>query len=246
VVNIYAFPDPATFARTAFIEALGRAGVTVTADPVAINSDTGLPDQATVTAMPSVAELTSLPLREEATYVLKISYNLGAETFICRLAVQAGSTKCSDGLARAQQIWSAAGLDTTGATLIDGSGLPGNLITAANEADLQMIMAKRPDADEWKAALPILGVDGSLALVQPDGPAAGKVFAKTGTLGDPDLFNGRLRLAAKALGGYIDAESGRQLTFTIISTNSLYPDINGVFAANDDVGKVATAIQQAY
>lgn len=246
VVNVYAFPDPATFARTAFIEALGRAGVTVTADPVATNPAGVLPDSSAVTALPTVASLTSLPLREEATYVLKISYNLGAETFVCRLAVAAGSSKCSDGLAKAASIWSAAGLDTTDASLIDGSGLPGNLITAENEARLQIIMAQRPDAAQWRAALPILGMDGSLSLVQPDGPAAGKVFAKTGTLGSADLFNGRLRLGAKALGGYIDAASGRRLAFTIISTNSMYPDIQGVFAANDDVGKVATIIQQSY
>lgn len=246
VINTYAFDDPARFARTAFIEALGRAGVTVTADPVAANPEGSLPDQTAVTAMPAVAELTSLPLREEAEYVLKISYNLGAETFICRLAVAAGSTKCGDGLAKAAQIWSAAGLDTKGAALIDGSGLPGNLITASNEADLQIIMAKRPDADQWRATLPILGVDGSLSLVQPSGPAAGKVFAKTGTLGSGDLFNGRLLLGAKALGGYIDAASGRKLAFAVISTNSVFADINGVFAANDDVGKVVTSIQQAF
>src|SRR6478672_608439 len=160
VVNTYAFDDPARFARTAFIEALGRAGVTVAADPVAANPDASLPESAAVAALPAVAELTSLPLREEATYVLKISYNLGAETYVCRLAVAAGSTKCGDGLAKAAQIWSAAGLDTKGAALIDGSGLPGNLITASNEADLQIIMAKRPDVDQWRAALPILGVDG--------------------------------------------------------------------------------------
>ena len=246
VVNTYAFDDPARFARTALIEALGRAGVTVTADPVAANPESALPDQATVSGLPAVAQLTSLPLREEAEYVMKISYNLGAETFVCRLAVAAGSTSCSDGLAKAAKIWSAAGLDTKGASLIDGSGLPGNLITASNEADLQIIMAKRPDAEQWRAVLPILGVDGSLSLVQPNGPAAGKVFAKTGTLGSGDLFNDRLLLGAKALGGYIDAASGRKLAFAIISTNSVFADINGVFAANDDVGKVATALQQAF
>lgn len=246
VVNTYAFDDPARFARTAFIEALGRAGVTVTADPVAVNPEAALPDQSAVSGLPAVAQLTSLPLREEAEYVMKISYNLGAETLVCRLAVAAGSTSCGDGLAKAAEIWSAAGLDTKGATLIDGSGLPGNLITAANQADLQIIMASRPDAEQWRAVLPILGVDGSLTMVQPDGPAAGKVFAKTGTLGSGDLFNDRLRLGSKSLGGYIDAASGRRLAFAIISTNSVFADIQGVFAANDDVGKVATAIQQTF
>lgn len=246
VVNTYAFDDPARFARTAFIEALGRAGVTVTADPVAVNPEAALPDQSAVSGLPAVAQLTSLPLREEVEYVMKISYNLGAETLVCRLAVAAGSTSCGDGLAKAAEIWSAAGLDTKGATLIDGSGLPGNLITAANQADLQIIMASRPDAEQWRAVLPILGVDGSLTMVQPDGPAAGKVFAKTGTLGSGDLFNNRLRLGSKSLGGYIDAASGRRLAFAIISTNSVFADIQGVFAANDDVGKVATAIQQTF
>ena len=93
--------------------------------------------------------------------------------------------------------------------------------------------------------LPILGVDGSLALVSQGGPAAGKVAAKTGTLFGVDLFNERYRIATKALGGYIDAKSGRRLAFAIISTDSVFPDIQGVFAANDDVGDVATAIQQA-
>ncbi|MFZ0384082.1 MAG: hypothetical protein WAL22_00315 [Solirubrobacteraceae bacterium] len=34
---MYAFSDPATYARTAFIEAPQRAGVTITANPVAAN-----------------------------------------------------------------------------------------------------------------------------------------------------------------------------------------------------------------
>ena len=244
VVNIYAVPDPATFARTAFIEALGRAGVTVAADPVATNADGQLPPIADVQAAPAVAQLTSLPLAEELTYVLKVSYNLGAETMICRLAVAAGSTDCSVGMVKAAQVWQAAGLDIKGASLIDGSGLTGNLITAANQVQLQTIMAKRPDADRWKATLPILGVDGSLALVRPDGPAAGKVAAKTGTLVGGDTFNERYRIATKALGGYIDTKSGRRFAFAIISTDSMFADIQGVFAANDDVGDVAAAIQQ--
>ncbi len=244
VVNIYAVPDPATFARTAFIEALGRAGVTVSADPVATNPDAQLPPTADVQAAPTVAQLTSLPLAEELTYVLKVSYNLGAETMICRLAVVAGSTECADGMVKAAAIWRAAGMDTTTASLIDGSGLTGNLITAANQVQLETIMAKRPDADRWKATLPILGVDGSLALVSPGGPAAGKVAAKTGTLFGGDTFNLRYRIATKALGGYIDTKSGRKFAFAIISTDSTFPDIDGVFAANDDVGNVAASIQQ--
>ena len=246
VINTYAFKDPAAFARTAFVEALARSGVTVTAKAVAPNPESQLPARNAVATLPTIARLTSLSLDQEATFTLKISYNLGAETFICLLAVQAGSSDCSDGLPRAAQIWRKAGLDTTGAVLVDGSGLPGNLITADNQVRLEMIMARRPDASRWKATFPILGVDGSLAMVQRNGPAKGKVSAKTGTLGAGDLFNNRLLLPAKALGGYIDTKAGRHLAFAVIATNSVFADINGVFAANDDVGKVVAIIQQTH
>jgi D-alanyl-D-alanine carboxypeptidase/D-alanyl-D-alanine-endopeptidase (penicillin-binding protein 4) len=246
VVNVYAFDDPARFARTAFIQALRQAGVRVTADATATNPEARLPREDTVDALPTVARLQSLPLREEAKYVLKVSYNRGGQTMICRLAVAAGSTDCDDGLTEAGQIWAAAGLDTTGAVLVDGSGLTGNLVTADNQVQLQTIMARRPDAAAWQAALPILGVDGSLARVQTGSPAAGKVYAKTGTLGAFDAFNGRFLLPVKALGGLMDTAQGRRLAFAIFVTNSTFADVNGVFAANDDVGKVAALIQQAY
>ncbi len=245
-VNVYAYKDPGKYARTAFIEALARNGVTVTANPVAENSASQLPSRASVAALPTVASLKSLPLAEDAKYTLKVSYNRGAETFVCLLAVQAGSTDCNDGIAREGQIWRKAGLNTASAVLNDGSGAPDNFITPNNQVQLQSIMAQRPDAARWKAGLPILGVDGSLALVQPNGPAKGKVFAKTGSVAGSDLFNGRILLQAKALGGYIDTKSGRHFAFAIIAANSVYSDIEGVFAANDDVGKVVAIIQQSY
>jgi D-alanyl-D-alanine carboxypeptidase/D-alanyl-D-alanine-endopeptidase (penicillin-binding protein 4) len=245
-INTYAFRDPARYARTAFIEALQRAGVRVKADPVARNRARALPSRGTVAGLPAVAQLRSLSLQQEATYVLKVSYNRGAQTMICLLAVTAGSTNCNAGLTKAQQIWSAAGLNTKDAVLIDGSGLTGNLITADNQVQLQTIMAARPDAAAWQSTLPIMGVDGSLSLVQPGGPATGKIFAKTGTLAAPDVLNDRILFPAKALGGYMDAKSGRRLAFAIVAANAVFDDIEGAFAANDDVGKVATLIQQSF
>ncbi len=78
------------------------------------------------------------------------------------------------------------------------------------------------------------------------GPATGKIFAKTGTLIGGDLFNNRVPVHTKALGGYIDARSGRHLAFFIAVTNGVFPSIDGAFTANEDVGKVATIIQQSY
>lgn len=149
-------------------------------------------------------------------------------------------------MAVAGEIWADAGLDTLGASLIDGSGLEGNFITPENAVEIQTLMAERPDAEAWRDTMPILGVDGSLADVQADSPAAGKVFAKTGTLLGGDSFNGRYRLATKTLGGVMETEEGRRLAFTIIVNQGFSDDIDGVFEANDDVGKVAALIQQAY
>lgn len=248
-LKVYVFDDPATFARTAFIEALERAGVSVTADPIATNPDAALPSEDEVAELAAVAELESLPLSEEVTYVMKISYNRGAQTLICRLAVVGGSKDCEDGMAVAGEIWQDAGLDTTGASLVDGSGLSGNFITAKNAAQAQRIMMERPDADLWVDTLPIMGVDGSLATVQADSDAAGKVFAKTGTLAAFDALNTRFRIVTKTLGGVIEAESGRTLLFTVMMNNAFAsPEdyIDAVFQANDDVGAIAGAIQQEY
>jgi D-alanyl-D-alanine carboxypeptidase/D-alanyl-D-alanine-endopeptidase (penicillin-binding protein 4) len=225
IINVYEFADPATFARTAYIEALSRAGVTVAADPTSANPSAALPAADAVDALPSAAELRSLPLHEEATYTLKISYNRGAQTLVCRIAVAAGSRECPQGLAEAGKVWAKAGLDTSTAMFIDGSGLPGNMATANNQVQLQSLMALRPDAAEWRSTLPVLGVDGSLATVQAGSPAAGKVVGKTGTLASFDAFNGRFFLPTKALGGYMDTKSGRHFAFAIMANSSVFPDI---------------------
>ena len=246
VLKVLVLDDPATFARTAFIEALARAGVTVGGDPTAVNSTASLPAKEEVDALPSAAEFDSLPLAEQATYVMKISYNRGAQTYVCLLAAATGVDDCSTGLAEVGRLWSEAGLDTTGMSLLDGSGLNGSFVTPDNGVAAQTIMLKRPDADRWRATMPILGVDGSLATVQPDSPAAGKVFAKTGTLAAGDRVNGRIRINTKALGGVMEAESGRDLVFMVVMNQGFADGIDGVFSANDDVGAVAVAIQQAF
>lgn len=245
-LNVWHLTDPATFARTAFIEALQRAGVTVTAPPTQVNTVAGLGTEAEVDKLPKAATLAGLTYDQNATYILKISYNRGAQTQICLLAVAAGSKDCDDGFPQLAKVLSKAGIDPLQASLVDGSGLPGNFITAASESQLQRVFAARPDAAAWRAALPSMGVDGSIATVQVDSPAKGKVSAKTGTLGAADLLNSRLRLETKALGGYITAKSGRQLTVTIIMNQAMFNDIQGVFAANEDLGKIATSIWDSY
>jgi D-alanyl-D-alanine carboxypeptidase/D-alanyl-D-alanine-endopeptidase (penicillin-binding protein 4) len=240
------FTDPPRFARTAFIEALERAGVQVSADPTARNRRRELPGSTQVDGLPEVATLEGLPLEENATYILKVSYNRGAQTQVCLLAASIGSRDCDDGFPEMAKVLGAAGIDPGQASLVDGSGLPGNFVTPASVTQLMQVFAARTDAQRWQQAQPIMGVDGSVAEVQKDSPAAGKVYAKTGTLGGADLLNQRLRVETKALGGYIDAQSGRELAIAIIVNQAMFDDIDGVFAANEDLGKIATSIYEAY
>jgi D-alanyl-D-alanine carboxypeptidase/D-alanyl-D-alanine-endopeptidase (penicillin-binding protein 4) len=74
-------------------------------------------------------------------------------------------------------------------------------------------MSKRPSYPLFHRALPILGRDGTLSKIQPSSPAAGHVFAKTGTYALYDALNKKLMVTGKGLAGYIDTADGRHLVF---------------------------------
>ena len=120
-----------------------------------------------------------------------------------------------------------------------------NRVTPAVFAGVLVQMDRSPHQKEFMGSLAEAGErDATLKRRMHD--LSGKVFAKTGTLGAGDLFNNRLRLPTKALGGYIDTKNGRHFAFAIVASNSVFDDISGVFAANDDVGQVVAIIQQTH
>jgi D-alanyl-D-alanine carboxypeptidase/D-alanyl-D-alanine-endopeptidase (penicillin-binding protein 4) len=246
LLKVWHVEDPATFARNAFVGALRRAGVRARGAAFGANAIKALSSQQVVDALPQVAALDGLPLEQNARYILKVSYNRGAQTQVCLLAVAAGSRDCAAGFPEMAKVLSTAGVDPRGASLVDGSGLPGNYVTTTSLVQLMRVFAERPDLERWRNALPIMGVDGSIAEVGKDSPARGHVYAKTGTLGAGDLLNGRLRLESKALAGYMDAASGRRLAFAIVQNQAMFDNIEGVFAANDDLGKIAESIYTDY
>jgi D-alanyl-D-alanine carboxypeptidase/D-alanyl-D-alanine-endopeptidase (penicillin-binding protein 4) len=75
-------------------------------------------------------------------------------------------------------------------------------------------LSGRPDFAVYKDALPVLGVDGTLAdVIEKGSSARGAVQAKTGTYTDRDLLNDRILLRSKALAGYLTTRTGRPLAF---------------------------------
>lgn len=171
--------DPNTFGRTALIEALARAGVRVTADASGPNPAARLPRS--YDGRPRVAAYTSPPYDQYAKLILKVSHNLGANLGICLMAVTTGSHQCADGFPVLAGFLDRAGVDRKQAELMDGRG--GNPADRATPRALVQMLAywqRTPDAQRFREALPILGVDGLLAENCRSCPARGKVFGKTG------------------------------------------------------------------
>jgi D-alanyl-D-alanine carboxypeptidase/D-alanyl-D-alanine-endopeptidase (penicillin-binding protein 4) len=108
-------------------------------------------------------------------------------------------------------------------------------------------MAERPDFAAYQDALPILGVDGTLAhSVKPDSPVRGKVQAKTGTYIGGSLLDGSYLLFSKALAGYMTARSGRKLAFALFLNRVPLPTIPELLRQGEVLGSVCEVIYRNF
>jgi len=218
--------------------------VQVSADPAGPNDTTGLPS---IYRTKPIARLVSPLFSEYARWVLKVSYNTGANSIVCLLAVDAGSKDCPDGLAAIASRLETAGIKDSEFVLSDGAGADPSSITP----DAMIRWLTWANDREWSgafhAALPILGVDGSLAHVAQDTAAKGKVWAKTGTSGSMSGGTNRLLISTKALAGYMKTASGRDVVFSLYVNNATFASPGeGLLQVSDDVARAAAAFQQAF
>jgi D-alanyl-D-alanine carboxypeptidase/D-alanyl-D-alanine-endopeptidase (penicillin-binding protein 4) len=131
------------------------------------------------------------------------------------VAVKHGKRDVASGLRHEGEFLSRAGIDLK--TVSFGGGAGGSradYVTPAATVQLLRHMHTRPDFSAYERALPILGVDGTLAKsVGSDSPARGKVQAKTGTLVWDNLLVGRGLCTSKALAGYLTTAKNKRLAF---------------------------------
>ncbi|MEV2245239.1 D-alanyl-D-alanine carboxypeptidase/D-alanyl-D-alanine-endopeptidase [Streptomyces sp. NPDC049970] len=238
--------DPAAFGRTALIEALERAGVEVTASPTGANPVGRLPGS--YEGRPRVALYTSPPYAQYAKLIFKVSHNLGGNLAVCLMAVTAGSKDCMDGFPVLADFLGRAGVDREQVQLLDGRG--GNPVDRTTpEAVVQLLTYwhHTPEAEAFRNALPVLGVDGLLADNCTDCPARGKVFAKTGAAVGLDALNNRLAVGAITIAGYLDRGNGRFDVFFAGVNGASTPttDVNGVLDIADDLAMVSAYLQEA-
>lgn len=153
---------------------------------------------------------TSVPLIEDVVMTNKVSQNLHAEMSLRNLGKSLSCVgRVSTGAQMVRQFLLAAGIDQDDFVFFDGSGLSGHdLVTPRATARLLQYASEQPWFAAWKSSLPVGGVDGTLEARFSKSPLKGKLFAKTGTLGE-----------ARALSGYVECASGRTVVFSIMVGN---------------------------
>jgi D-alanyl-D-alanine carboxypeptidase len=247
LVRTFRITQPANYARTVFIEKLQAAGVKVKAPAVAANPTQLLPAKDSYTPDTRVALLKGLPYSEDARFILKVSYNMGADTSLLLY----GLTQNADSMPAAlmverENLEANYGISNSDYHFVDGSG--GGDTTATNAAVTHLLadMTTRPAFLQYQAAFPILGIDGSLATVtaftsDPTlAPAKGQVHAKTGTYvtGSP----AGLMLKGQALAGYIDTKSGKKLIYELVVNNVPIKDIPDIIQTFQDEGTISAIL----
>lgn len=248
LIRTFRITQPSNYARTVFIEALSRAGVGVAAAAVAPNPVRALPTRDSYAGARRVAELVSHPYKDFAKYILKVSYNLGADTSLMLFGLAQGvTTLAASQVAESATLATQFGIPADALHFVDGSG--GGYTTATNEAVTTLLarMRQRASFPEFLDANPRLGIDGSLSFVtdfEKDptlAGAKGQVHAKTGTFVDGSAQGPVLK--AQSLAGYIDTKSGRRLAFTLaVNDVGVISGVNEILPVFQDVGTISALL----
>lgn len=252
LVQTFRIANPANYARTVFIEALEADGVTVDAPAVEANPTQILPAKDSYPGTDQVAKLTGLTYAEDATYILKVSYNIGADTSLVLYGLTQGVDSMSASL-QAEQINLADnyGIPSSEYAFVDGSGGGETKATTGAVTRLLVDMRGKPAFSAFRNALPVLAKNGSLGFVtdfefDPTlAGAAGQVQAKTGTyvLADP---SGGLDVKGQGLGGYVQTRSGRNLVYVLVVNNVHANSLADLIRIFQDEGTISAMLWRDY
>lgn len=220
--------SPTQFAAAALCDALRVKQIEIKPKKAAATPDNLQAFQRFYTPEFRVAEHVSPPMSEDIRITLKVSQNLHAGMGPYLMGLLAAKDK-KDPLRAGFKIERAfltdAKLDLNGASQGDGAGGDwADLISPDFMCHYLAYWKTRPDFEVFFAGLPVLGKDGTLAKIQKDSPAAGHVFAKTGTFTAEDKLNARLTLNGKGLAGYVETKSGKTLVFAAYVNHTALPD----------------------
>jgi D-alanyl-D-alanine carboxypeptidase/D-alanyl-D-alanine-endopeptidase (penicillin-binding protein 4) len=223
--------DPALYAAYALRDALARHGVTIRGEARALHlyphDVADLKNGPAPDPQPGVelAHRDSPPLLEDLRVTDKVSQNLHAEMTlraVARARRHIGSREA--GLAELQTFLNELGVGRSSYTFSDGSGLSRlDLVAPSAVVRLLAHLYRSPLRDAWLNLLPVAGRDGTLHARFTGSRAAGRIFAKTGSLSH-----------VSALSGYARRKNGKMLAFSILVNNYNVP-VADVQAAIDRI-----------
>lgn len=248
-----AVEDPAQFTAAAFKQALQLRGIKVTGGAESRHefpSGTGdFADErakplklapiaiSTIAAQPQgrhvLAAHISVPVADDIAVINKTSQNLHAELILRLLGKLFGTDgSLEEGTRVVRQFIVDAGVDDNDFFLYDGSGMsPEDEITPRALTRLLSYASQQSWGAAWRQTFPVAGVDGTLDNRFKNSRLNGRLWAKTGTLNE-----------VNALSGYLSADSGRTLAFSIL-VNEHRPDDDD--AAQQAIDHIAEAIAGA-
>lgn len=244
--------QPSNYARTVFIESLSKAGVSVSAPAVEQNPITLLPSRGAYTEANRVTILRGMTYAQDAKLILKISYNIGADTSIVLFGLTRGANSMPAALAvERRNLATRFAIPPADYHFVDGSG--GGDTTATSSAVTKMLqeMQRRPAFATLYDDLPILAVDGSLASVTDFekthtlAGAKGQIHAKTGTYVAGSASGGAV-LKGQAFGGYITTKSGKHLIYQLVVNDVPISSIADVIGVFQDEGTISAMLWRDY
>lgn len=210
--------DPAKSAARYFADALTARGIPATLGERKLAGETA-------TVLTSIKSATITDIVER---MITTSNNTMAEFLAHHVGGASGSFTYDAGASATAQALSAAQIDLTGVTILDGSGLSRSNQASAKSLVSALSYANSTDSAAWTnlSGLPVAGISGTLVDRYDLGkPGRGTVRAKTGTLAKVVALSGTL----------VDA-SGDLLIFTFIANDVPSSPKQGA-AALDEVVK---------
>ena len=223
--------NPAGLFAALFKDALARRGIPVAGQTRSMNWMDRQVQPLDFTKLRELGSVQSPPLRQLAREIQKPSQNLYTDLVLLHVGALARTSNTPPtttdedvGIRELEKFLAKAGVKKGEVQLEEGSGLSrNNLVTPNATIALLQFMSRHPEAEAYRNALPIAGVDGTLRNRMKNTPAAGNVRAKTGTL-----------RWANSLSGYVTTAAGERLAFSIMLNRYVAPDTQHTARAEID------------
>lgn len=211
VTEYAAAPNPTILYLNALREALARNGIFVGGSSLDIDDARVKPDYAKATVL---LEDQSPTIGAMIDVCLKWSRNQYAETLLHSLAPAGPESTSSASLVNVRETLTNWGVSPDLYVTRDGSGLSRNDYIAPDAlvSVLTQMWRDPKHREPFRAALPQSAVSGSLANRMKDSPAAGRVWAKTGSMSN-----------VRSLAGYVTTIDNEPLVFAFMATGFRVP-----------------------